>query len=331
MKPRGKILDVLDVIAKLVAACAAVVAASIATTWQAKMSTTTLLSQREQAESNLRMTMFNSLIGPVIGPGKEGAEIPLEHEQLLVELLALNFDEHFEVKPLLLRVDRRIASERTDERSQEAAEARHSLRSIARRVAARQLALLMKEGNGSGRQKEGARIDQLMITDIPKDERERAAFQQRADSIERMRKVRASVPDAWQEAIHQVGGSTPFESVSPDKRYTLSVLAREADWDNESFELTVGVMANAEGQDDVSGGQKFALTWYDFPFIDNTLLADGNRFAVVLSAVDPQVPGALRTATLHVIWFPKNFFTPRERPTDYEKSLQSVGKNTDDR
>lgn len=347
---RSKILDIFDVGAKTAAAFAALYVSWIASSWQTTMSSTALMSQREQAESQLRMTMFSSLISPVIGPTQD-AEIPRDHEQLLVELLALNFDEHFEVKPLLLRVDQRIANDQREARPEkqqestekqeeaskkrkEADEARHSLQSIARRVAARQLALLMKEGNSSGQKKGGMRIDQLTVTEIPTDERQKADYDQRSRDIAAVQKLRAGLPDAHQEAIQQLGG--PFDATSPDKRYTLSMVVSRAYWEDEKFDVTLNVMANTGDQngitDYVSGSQKFTLSWYDFPFIDNTLLADGNRFAVVLSAVDPPVPpgsGLLRTAILHVIWFPKNFFTPRERPTDYEKSLQLVGKNTD--
>lgn len=61
-------------------------------------------------------------------------------------------------------------------------------------------------------------------------------------------------------------------------------------------------------------------------FIDNTLLADGNRFAIVLSTVNAEPEMILKQATLQVIWFPRNFFTPRERPLDYDKFLELVGK-----
>ena len=92
------ILKVLDTIAKLAAAGAIVYAALLANTFQAKMTNVKILSEREQAESQLRATMFTSLIDPISGPSKGIEEIPIKREKLLIELLALNFNEHFEFK-----------------------------------------------------------------------------------------------------------------------------------------------------------------------------------------------------------------------------------------
>jgi hypothetical protein len=60
-------------LAKLIAAGAVVGAAKVANTYQSKMSTINLFSQRELAESQLRGTMFGDLIGPMVGSVKCGS------------------------------------------------------------------------------------------------------------------------------------------------------------------------------------------------------------------------------------------------------------------
>ncbi len=328
---RSKLLDTLDVAAKILTAIAAATATYVASTWQTRMSATTLLSQREQAESQLRASMFSNLIDPIAGPQKD-QPIPREREQLLVELLALNFHEHFEVKPLMLRVDERITAERANGSDpKEAEKARHSIRSIARRVATRQLALLVKEDTDGGSHTAKARIDYLTITEPPASPEQEQQFKQLLRAIESPTAAgddgSASAP---RQAVRDLAKPEAFSTASPDKRYSLFVTVTSADWENETFDISASVVGSGQGGNATgyaSNSQTFTLTWYDFPFIDNTLLADGNRFAVLLSSVNAEPETILKEATLQIIWFPRNFFTPRERPLDYDKFLDLVGKS----
>ena len=98
-KSNGHLHKLVDGSAKIIAAGAIVAAAIIANNFQSKMSTISLLSNRELAESQLRGEMFANLISPIIGSRDENNKYDPRREQLLVELLALNFHEHFESKP----------------------------------------------------------------------------------------------------------------------------------------------------------------------------------------------------------------------------------------
>jgi len=81
----------------------------------------------------------------------------------------------------------------------------------------------------------------------------------------------------------------------------------------------------------------FELSWFDFPLTDNTLLADGTRFAIVLDQVydtngrfndahvENAVPDATRRARVNIIWFPKDYIAARERPTNYREFRRSLG------
>jgi hypothetical protein len=83
--------------------------------------------------------------------------VDLERERLLVELLTLNFHEHFESKPLLLHVEKRIRSELS---GQDRERALSSLVSIVRRVSDRQIATLMWEARNAQK----AQIEKLCVT-----------------------------------------------------------------------------------------------------------------------------------------------------------------------
>jgi hypothetical protein len=165
---RSIFLRVLDGMSKYAAPIATILAAIIsavflyiANNYQSTMSGITLLNQREQAESNLRAAMFQNLINPIVGNPEKGQKIQPERELLLTELLALNFDEHIELKPLMLLVDQTLAEERAkqlkrleqtkieserEEAVETAGEGRKSLQSIARRVIDRQVNVLRMEG-----------------------------------------------------------------------------------------------------------------------------------------------------------------------------------------
>ena len=145
------IFDNSDPILKLTGTFAILFGTWLATSYESKLTAVTLISEREQAESRLRASMFNNLISPISGPSKE--EIDPHRECVLVELLALNFHEHFEFKPLMMHVDKRLSetcySKDNNKKKitpQEAKYDRDSLRSIARRITDRQIKTLIKDG-----------------------------------------------------------------------------------------------------------------------------------------------------------------------------------------
>src|SRR5436190_4779557 len=107
---KARILEWLEVLAKLLGASAVLVVAFLANSLQSRLTGVSIQSQREQAESQLRAGMFGSLIGPLGGP-ENNKPIAADRELLLTELLALNFNESFDMKPLMEHADRRIAEE----------------------------------------------------------------------------------------------------------------------------------------------------------------------------------------------------------------------------
>ncbi len=68
---------------------------------------TELISKREEAESALRKDMFTSIIGSFLEPKTEA----LEPKILQLELLAHNFHESLNLRPLFMHLKRRIERE----------------------------------------------------------------------------------------------------------------------------------------------------------------------------------------------------------------------------
>jgi hypothetical protein len=97
-----------------------------------------LMSRREEAESSLRKDMFVSIIQSFLQP-EAGA---LDAKVLNLELLAYNFHESLNLKPLFLDLQRRLRESKDPGRE----EYRRRLNRVAREITARQLFAL--EGRG---------------------------------------------------------------------------------------------------------------------------------------------------------------------------------------
>ena len=54
---------------------------------------------------------------------------------------------------------------------------------------------------------------------------------------------------------------------------------------------------------------------------ENTILADGTRFAFIIDQVNQEK----HTASFSLIWFKKDYFSPRERPVNYAKVRNMLG------
>lgn len=307
----------LDILFKLVPAIASGIAvigaALIANSYQSKMSATTLISQREQAESQLRASMFKDLVDAIMkttSGGQGAARTDIIREQLLVELLTLNFDGQFEFKPLLLHLDNALAGAAPKGGKQER---RESLRSIARRVISRQIARL----SNAGAKGDMARIESLIVVNTPRSEEQEKEFEETKSHYD---EASAEYPDS---SIYYGRLQQELKVPSPDKKHVLGVTIKDCDWENQTCDvlITVNRSAGATDQEQEGNTLPFSLTWFDFPLTDNTLLADGNRFALVFDSVDP----VGRAVALKLIWFPKVYFTPRERPINFAIISNKLG------
>jgi hypothetical protein len=302
-----------DAIAKLAGGFSAIAVAIIAYGFQSQMGAATLLSQREAAETQLRATMFSNLIAPIVGPGKadvkevqkpvSGKEInddTRDRQRLLAEMLALNFHEHFEFKPLLEFVH--VKQDKDGKRS---------LESVVRRIRERQIATLLNEGSGN---------DKTFICDL------RSWV---SESEYKTGCGRKEIPSTGEAEIF-----VKFREVrSPDGAWLVDVhVFLEAASAGTAKVLYHLRPANLVG-DPISYGP-FTISALDLPFTDNTLVPDGNRFALVLqstseekllSAGNDDQRVKLTHVALKLIWFPKSYFTARERPINYSAFREKLG------
>jgi hypothetical protein len=100
---------------------------------------TELMSSREQAESGLRKDMFLSIIQTFLRPETSGIEAKL----LNLEMLAYNFHESLNLKPLFSHIDRQIDASSGPEKANYQAR----LNQVATEITNRQMVLLEQVGN----------------------------------------------------------------------------------------------------------------------------------------------------------------------------------------
>lgn len=332
----------------LVTALAGLAGTVIMGRYQDKMSATTIISQREQAESNLRATMFNTLINTIVTNDGNSRTIPPEHEVVLLEMLTLNFSENFEFKPLLIHVDetleRKIDSAGGADRLNLVRERRH-LVSAAKKVVSRQIAMI----NNGNRGEDKTVIERLVFTE-PTDD---IAY---LDNLQRSGKAKLAFTrfSSASEAVLKSGIGEDLCLASPDGNDLLLVDINRSRWEKGRFMVHVvanDISRHNQGKSAVLSSQSscraiaakpavnpgypaldmtFEVTPFDFPLTDNTLLASGNRFAVTIESFhypkdNRPANGIPPNVVLNVIWFPKSYFTARERPINFAEFRKKLG------
>ena len=111
-----------------------------------------LMSRREEAESGLRKDMFVSIIQPFLQP-KEG---DLDTRVLNLELLAVNFHDSLDLKPLFLDLQRRLAATKDPNRDAYL----ERVNRVAREITEKQLFSLEGHGQSFRRTLDLAEFDQ---------------------------------------------------------------------------------------------------------------------------------------------------------------------------
>jgi hypothetical protein len=297
----------LDVVMKLTVPLGAIVAAWLANHFEQNRANLQLINQREQAESSLRATMFGQLIAPIAGPGGADADSDPVRFAVLAQLLTLNFHEHFELKPLLQDADDRLSKYKGTVAPEAILTARHNLRQAAHRVIQRQIAQLWEDQVVACTPVASMETTFQFVSDPELEE----SFGQSASS--------ASVLVPGKEL-------KSFSISSPDCRDTLSILFAKPDFSSERVHVLISPASSTAAIADYRFD--FDLTSFAFPFTDNAVLPSGNRFAFFIKDVSElDDTGSSKIMRVGLRWFPKNYYPPTERPTDYKEFRRALGSS----
>lgn len=199
-----------------------------------------LMSRREESESALRKDMFVSIITSFLKP----AGGSLSADVLNLELLAYNFHESLNLKPLFLDLSRRIKKSGTDAGSaterEELASYQERLERVAREIGRKQVIVL--EGVGK-------KVDRTV--------------DMTSDPEGRTLEPATMVLDGVATSL------------------AMDVLAVDREKREIQIGLTVETPDLQQGRQTKT--VSFTVSYFDFPMIDNTRLEGGQRCAVVLN------------------------------------------------
>jgi hypothetical protein len=206
-----------------------------------------LLSQREQADGNLRKDMFSKVIDQFVAPTGS----TLENRILNLELLAYNFHESIDLGPLLKQV---YVQSWTD--AQATSRQRKRLQNLAQEIVSRELVALTEAGCAKEAQVDFDQLEKTLV---------QPNFIRLEDCA-----ARQGLPAKRFRADVMTNPQSTDLRKQTEVDVVLSVLSpsanRNSSGKQERFEFTVSP--------------------FDFPMIDNVRLGDGGRVSMVMTRVD---------------------------------------------
>jgi hypothetical protein len=263
---------------------------------------TQLMSSREQAESALRKDMFKSIIGAFLGAEKDKLEI--EDQVVNLELLAYNFHESLNLKPLFHNLVKQIekktqANNRDLREVQSKGQDRQKispkefedylkrLQKVAEEITRKQLMVLRKNQN--------AENFSVNLKEVPNEEGGKGLV---------LKKIEYSDAKTGVENL----GVLEFK-VGKEKPITRICEAKVLQKDMKRKELQVWLRVRTPaGEDSEEYPEKdveatFWVGFFDFPMVDNTRLSHNQRCAVTLNRF-PKDNDPERVAEVTLVCFP---------------------------
>ena len=257
-----------------------------------------MMGRREEADSNLRKDMFNSILTTFLARDpnlRATAEEEIRQEILSLELLAYNFHESLDIAPLFKDVARRIPAGDTPSST----ELRGRLESVALQVIEHQLTALSDVGTVERGDALPDKIQDLQahimfgaraIPDPnvkPGEGASRVCLSMEASNRERH----------YRQFVLELIGYRPEAHEVQVRLYASKVLTEE-----QCQQATLDL----EGQREID--TNFVVGLFDFPMIDNTRLSGSERCAISVTALNPNV------VSLTLAYFPSSRASLKDKP-----------------
>jgi hypothetical protein len=268
-----------------------------------------MMGRREEADSNLRKDMFNSILATFMAKdpnGKVSSEELIRQQILSLELLAANFNDSLDIGPLFKDVQRRIALE---ERKTNV-ELRARLESVAQQVIEHQLTVVSDVGSVERGFTVPAKIKDLSAHFMnfgsralndpavkPGEGVSRLCLSMQAPDETRHYRQFTIDPIEANEAVREV-----------KIHLYVSKLLTEEDCKNAALDLV------AKQEVDTN----FQVGLFDFPLIDNTRLSSSERVTVSVTDMNADVLGVA------IAYFPASRASLKDKPYYDELITQLV-------
>lgn len=208
-----------------------------------------LVSQRESADTNLRIEMFKTVLDGFLKQDSEN----VPDQILKLEILAYNFNESLDLGPLFQDVFRRISNSTADDPN------RARLTRVATDVVFKQVEALTFE---LGTWKDPPVID-----------------------FEELKANPAGIPNLINEVM-RLRYDEPNAVHHPERRFKVDIFGRDDRQRELIVHLVISPPGKVGPDETPEVDIRFNLGYFDFPAINNTRLSNGERCAVVVRNMD---------------------------------------------
>lgn len=247
-----------------------------------------LMSKREEADSSLRKDMFESIIKAFLEPKSTGPE----QKVLSLELMAYNFHESIDLSPLFRHVYKEIDPSTSDGRKY-----LDRLEKVASEVSGKQVSALEESGGKLDGYVVFDDIDQNLEKGVPVMEGTLTMHSQDAQDL----------PAALRKRYFRVD-ALYVDREKKELRLKLEV-------------KTPGATGKERADDVDDVDTTFWVGFFDFPVIDNTRLAHGQRCAIAFNDFKPT------RAHITMVYFPGSRASLKEKPY-YDEIIDSLTRKT---
>ena len=279
-----------------------------------------VMSEREKADTAIRQEMFKTLLTNYLGRFEDKKDATESEESfrkriMFLNLLTLNFQEYLNARPLFEDVYQRL--EKAEERDRKDGKAyriwgelQKDLFRVARNAASGQAAMLTRSGLSRTFNLTKGKAVCIRLYSVEN-------LVELTDKFEKqplLDRKTESCSDASVQDSRRMDKGFPAIDVELEEVNESGVRVKVTPY-QESFRN--GTLNFVQSLKPI----KFEVSFFDLPYMDNTRLFDGSRFALLLSYVDKKE----ETAEINAIIFKGEFMSLRDRPF-FEEMLQKLNQ-----
>jgi hypothetical protein len=292
------------------------------------------MTEREKSDTDIRQSMFNTLLNGYLGSLKEdfvkADEDAFRRRITFLELLTINFQEFFNAKPLFEEVytgllRKRLGPQSPEERKKWDDLERQIIR-VSMNIVSRQAKMLNNIGTSA-------------VFNIDTGEQICVRLYSH-EELETLRKTDGSrlksfVPGSCPDVGNEKGGANTIDQPSdPSPRQSLEIKLISVNRAYATVQVAVYedfFNGNVFQGSRMRGSSELDISYFDLPYMDNTKLSDGSRFALVRrytggeSSDDAPAQAEETSVEIEAIRFRSDFVSLRDRPF-FEEMLQKLKK-----
>jgi hypothetical protein len=280
-----------------------------------------VMSEREKADTAIRQEMFKTLLADYLGRF-EDKNPAIENEEsfrkriMFLDLLTLNFQEYLNARPLFEDVYFRLEKAKTKEKKggkeyETWGKLQQDLFRVAKNVASSQSAMLTQSGLSRTFDLAKGKAACIRLYSVEN-------LVELTDKFEKqplLDRKTESCSDASVQNSRRMDKGSPAIDIELEEVNEVGVRVKVTPYQESFKDGTLNFVQSLKPL-------KFEVSFFDLPYMDNTRLFDGSRFALLLSHADKKEG----TAELNAIIFKGEFMSLRDRPF-FEEMLQKLNKD----